>query len=392
MTYWKRLTDATGKHVAGLDHLRALAILLVFLCHYRAYDRPVWVDLIGQFGWTGVDLFFVLSGYLIGEQLFRQTIQHQTIDFKHFYISRSFRILPAYFFVVFVYFLFPFVREREGIAPFWQFMTFTQNFDLDFGNEGTFSHAWSLCIEEQFYLFLPLIITFVTKKYRKRAFLILISVFLIGLLLRGISWLYFVEPYYKHEITDGRFVAYNKWVYYPTYNRLDGLLVGVGIAALISFHPHIKKQIASWGNQLFSVGIVLIILAYFFLKNDRLDFWQTLIGYPLIAIAYGFMVLAVLCPSCFLYRIRWKLSTIVAALSYGIYLCHKFLNHLLQAPMDQLGIPANSNWRVLICALVSILGALLLNRWIEYPFIKWRNKLLNRKKAKPITDNLILTQ
>ncbi|MFC6101990.1 acyltransferase family protein [Olivibacter domesticus] len=393
MLYWKKLTDTEGKHLAGLDHLRAIAIILVFLCHYRAYERPQWVDVVGLFGWTGVDLFFVLSGYLIGEQLFRQVKHDHTINFKHFYISRFFRILPAYFFVVFIYFLFPTVRERDGIAPFWQFMTFTQNFDLDFGNEGTFSHAWSLCIEEQFYLLLPLTITAVLSgKYQKKAVYILVALFLSCAIVRGLSWLYFMKPYYDHGITEGRFVTYNKWVYYPTYNRLDGLLVGVSIAALLTFYPEVKKRLAKWGNRLFIVGVILITIAYFFLKNDRLDFWPTLIGYPLIAVSYGFMVLAVLCPSCFLYRLRWKLSTLIAALSYGVYLCHKFLNHLLQRPLDHLGIPSNSNWRVLICAFISILVALLLNRIIEHPFMRWKNKILRKKMQKPIVDEPILIQ
>lgn len=120
MIYWKKLIDAEEKRLAGLDHLRALAIVLVFLCHYRAYARPQWVDVVGGFGWTGVDLFFVLSGFLIGNQLLRQVARQGYIDFKAYYISRSFRILPVYFFVLALYFLFPWIRERTGIAPLWR--------------------------------------------------------------------------------------------------------------------------------------------------------------------------------------------------------------------------------------------------------------------------------
>src|SRR5690606_41512665 len=98
--YWNQLTDVDRRHLAGLDHLRALAILLVFLCHYRAYDRPAWVNEIGLFGWTGVDLFFVLSGYLIGNQLMQQLKTKQAIGFSEFYLNRALRIFPAYFAVV----------------------------------------------------------------------------------------------------------------------------------------------------------------------------------------------------------------------------------------------------------------------------------------------------
>jgi len=381
MNYWERLSDTKGKHLAGLDHLRAAAIILVFLCHYRAYERPLWVDAIGRFGWTGVDLFFVLSGFLIGEQLLRQIKDDGFIDFKHFYISRALRILPAYFFIVFLYFLFPFLREREGIAPFWQFVTFTQNFDLDFGSEGSFSHAWSLCIEEQFYLLLPVAISFsVEKGHFKKGFYLLLSVFFLGFFVRGLSWMYFVEPYYVHDITDGRFVAYNKWVYYPTYNRFDGLIVGVGIAALVTFSQKLTKQLSQYGNALFVMGVGLIFLAYFFLENDRLDFWPTLLGYPLLALAFGCMVFGAIFPSCFLYRIRWRFSAIIAALSYSIYLCHKMVNELVQTPLNALGIPNDSNWRVLICACCTIMVAFVINRFIEFPFMKWRNILLKRQK------------
>ncbi|WP_353196541.1 hypothetical protein [Parapedobacter defluvii] len=64
--YWNQLVDVDRRHLAGLDHLRALAIILVFLCHYRAYDRPAWVDEIGLFGWTGVDPLLVFCTASVG--------------------------------------------------------------------------------------------------------------------------------------------------------------------------------------------------------------------------------------------------------------------------------------------------------------------------------------
>lgn len=388
MNYWDKLSDAKREHLAGLDHLRVIAITWVFLCHYRAYERPVWVDEIGKFGWVGVDLFFVLSGFLIGAQLLRQLRDRQSIDFRRFYINRTFRILPAYFFIVFLYFAFPFLRERDGIAPFWQFATFTQNFDLDFGNEGAFSHAWSLSIEEQFYLLLPLAISFSREKEGfKKGFYVLVGVFLFGLLVRAASWLHFVEPFYTHNISEGRFVAYNKWVYYPTYNRLDGLIAGVTIAAIVTFYPQLTKRISRYGNQLFFVGVLLTAIAYLFLKDDRLAFWPTLLGYPLLALAFGCMVFGAIFPSCFLYHLKWRWSAVLAALSYSIYLCHKLVNEVLQNPLDELGIPAESNWRVILCACVTLLVALLMNRLIEYPFMKWKHSLLLKKQERAFTEN-----
>lgn len=130
----------------GLDHLRALAIVLVLLYHYRAFKHPVWIETVGRFGLTGVDLFFVLSGFLISGQLFKDMKNGGSIDVKTFYIKRFFRIFPPYFFTVFLYFTFPVFREREALPSLWKFVSFTQNYGLDVINQGTFSHAWSLCI------------------------------------------------------------------------------------------------------------------------------------------------------------------------------------------------------------------------------------------------------
>ncbi|HEX4373461.1 MAG TPA: acyltransferase, partial [Puia sp.] len=140
------------KKFYGLDHLRALAITIVLLFHYQIFKHPGWIAKAGKFGWTGVDLFFVLSGYLIASQLFATMAKRKQISFPEFFIKRFFRIIPAYLVVVAVYFCVPAFREREALSPLWRFLTFTQNFHLDLRSSGTFSHSWSLCIEEQFYL------------------------------------------------------------------------------------------------------------------------------------------------------------------------------------------------------------------------------------------------
>lgn len=144
----------------GLDHLRAFAILYVFLFHYfiLSEGQPQWLPDIAKFGWTGVDLFFVLSGFLISSQLFFQIKQGQNISLKQFFLKRFFRIIPVFLVSLGLYFGFPFFREKESLPPLWKFLTFTQNLGLNLKDFGTFSHAWSLCVEEHFYLILPLIL------------------------------------------------------------------------------------------------------------------------------------------------------------------------------------------------------------------------------------------
>ena len=139
----------------GLDLLRAAAIVWVMYYHAQIMDLVPDSDQVARFGWMGVDLFFALSGYLIGSQLFRPLAQGRTIDAGRFYARRALRTLPAYIAVVAVYFTVPAFRERPTIQPLWQFLTFTENLFIDFYGGKAFSHVWSLCVEEQFYLVVP---------------------------------------------------------------------------------------------------------------------------------------------------------------------------------------------------------------------------------------------
>src|SRR5664279_4470354 len=133
----------TEQKFYGLDNLRAVAIIFVLLFHYNRWvEHPAWFPRAFQFGWTGVDLFFVLSGFLISSQLFAQIKKEGTFSIRDFYIKRFFRILPIHYFVLAVYFLFPFFSNDFGkgqqLSPFWKYVTFTQNFGVDFANRRSF--------------------------------------------------------------------------------------------------------------------------------------------------------------------------------------------------------------------------------------------------------------
>lgn len=148
----EKLKTNSSEKLFGLDHLRTLAILFVFLFHYfiLSEGQPEWLPDFAKFGWTGVDLFFVLSGFLISSQLFAQIKLERAISFRVFFLKRFFRIIPAFLITVGLYFCFPIFREKESLPPIWKFLTFTQNLGLDLKDFGTFSHAWSLCVEEHF--------------------------------------------------------------------------------------------------------------------------------------------------------------------------------------------------------------------------------------------------
>jgi peptidoglycan/LPS O-acetylase OafA/YrhL len=116
---------------------------------------------VHRFGWIGVDLFFVLSGYLIGGQLLAPLARNQRITLGRFLARRALRILPAYLVVLGIYIFLPSWREYPEMSQPWRFLISVQNIGLHGGT--AFSHAWSLAVEDQFYLLLPLVLLFVDR-------------------------------------------------------------------------------------------------------------------------------------------------------------------------------------------------------------------------------------
>lgn len=356
----------------GLDHLRALAIVLVLLFHYkRLYPHPSWIDGIEQLGWTGVDLFFVLSGFLISSQLFKEIKNSNTISLKAFFIKRFFRILPLYYIILAAYFIFPFLREKEALPPLWKFLTFTHNFGSDFPNYGTFFQVWSLCVEEHFYLFFPLLLLLLIKsKGFKKSYWVLLGLFLFGFALRFFLWNTQIQPFGDEGLSN-----WGAIIYAPTYNRLDGLLVGVAIAAIYQWLPNVWAKITNYANYWLIAGILLMVLAYFF-WSDFNNFTTTIFGFPLIAIAYGCMIIGVLSPANFLYRWNSKTTQLIAILSYGIYLSHKAVIVVVQNSVSNLGIAKDSNFMFILCMFLCVVVAWALYLLIEQPFLKLRKRFL----------------
>jgi peptidoglycan/LPS O-acetylase OafA/YrhL len=175
----------------GLDLIRAVAIILVMLFHASLFRLDSAQHWIVRFGWMGVDLFFVLSGFLIAGQLLRPLARGSNPNYSRFFGRRLLRTLPAYFVVLAAYFLVPSIRERPVIQPLWQFLTFTENLLIAPPIPKAFSHAWSLCVEEQFYLLFPAVVAIVALRPSASKIIGLIAiVFLGGMVLRGYLWLH----------------------------------------------------------------------------------------------------------------------------------------------------------------------------------------------------------
>ena len=364
----------TDKHkLLGLDHLRALAITYVFLFHYQFFGHPDWEKNIAGFGWSGVDLFFVLSGFLISGQLFSVIVNGKTISLKEFFIKRIFRIMPPFLFVLLLYFALPSVHEWGHLAPFWRYITFTLNFGLDLKKYGTFSHAWSLCVEEQFYLILPLTFWLFTHfKGGKKAIYFITALFIAGFILRLWGWYHFIVPSLAENNLG---IAWNKYIYYPTYNRLDGLLVGVSIAGIYTFYPSIKEKINRHSNAIMLIGFGLLIAAWF-ISTPQDTFYTCIFGFPLISLAYGTILAAIVCTSNIFYNLKSFVTSQIATLSYSIYLVHKIVIHVTQVWLGNLGMDKNGNLMMAACIIAVICAALAMRYVIEVPALKLRDRVL----------------
>ncbi|RYY87726.1 MAG: acyltransferase [Chitinophagaceae bacterium] len=364
----------------GLDHLRALAILLVFFYHYgHLFPHPQWTFDIGRFGWSGVDLFFVLSGYLIATGLFSEIKRTGKLSLSGFYSRRFWRIVPPFLFVVALYFLFPSLRERGAPAPLWKFLTFTQNIGLDLSQHGSFSHAWSLCIEEQFYALFPLLLLIFYRRAVKCGWWLWLLLVLGGIAVRYATWQIHLAPQLEAE----RFpFEWLKWIYYPTWCRLDGLLGGIAIAALRAFKKERFDRIVRQSNWLLLFGLAALTAAYF-ICYDQQTMAASVAGYPLVAFGYSLLLLGALAPQSILQR-RSKITERVAILSYGLYLVHKFTIYGVQRILKG-WIDEESNAMLLCCFFTCLLVAWLLHRLVERPAQQLREKLSieNRKPGQP---------
>lgn len=350
----------------GLDLLRAIAIVWVMLFHswiIGGLGDPY--DAVAGYGWMGVDLFFVLSGYLIGYQLLKPLSRGEPLQFGEFYRRRAYRILPAFLTVLAIYVLFPAWREAPGMQPLWQFLTFTMNLLIDYQHNQAFSHAWSLCVEEHFYLVFPVLAWLLVHR-GSRGLVIGLCVLVVigGMMIRGDASLHGKD--------------YLESIYYPTYTRLDGLTAGVLLAAIQSYRPRQWAAMQSRANTLAVAGLLTVGIAIG-LFRDR-GFVPAVFGFPLLALGFALLVSAAAGRKSFG---RWRVPGAgwMAAMSYSLYLSHKLAMHGVERMLSSR--PQMHGWIALpIYATAIVLLGALLHYGVERPFLRLRDKPgTNRQKA-----------
>ena len=349
--------------ILEVDGLRGLAISLVLFYHYfgstvQRQPHTLLAYLFAPFrlSWSGVDLFFVLSGFLIGGILL--DARKSTNYFKVFYTRRFFRIVPIYFVLLLTFVGFwlavgssaqpVFSGILAGTMPFWTYPLFIQNFWLaaagTFGT-GWLAPTWSLCVEEQFYLTLPSIVRF----FSRRA--------LIGFVISGIA----AAPLF-------RMILYRSsptgWIGSDVllFCRADALLFGV-LCALLFRSRRWSRRIS--GSSYWFPGLLLTLLGLaVFLTKIGPDFWRVELvsfGYTSLAALYACLLLFVCTrPAHFLAAVaRWRVLRWLGSIAYGTYLFHMPIQALTFALVRR-GAPQIDNFSSLVLTLAALAVTLVL--------------------------------
>ena len=346
---------------------------------------------VAQFGWMGVDLFFVLSGYLIGSQLLKPYRTGERPRLWEFYRRRLYRILPAYLVVLALYSLVPAWKEQDGMSPLWQFLTFTENLFVDYAKNEAFSHVWSLCVEEHFYLLLPILVLWLSRKPALWKTASLIAFFIaVGIGIRAYVLFHVLRP--LSLTADGFAITYIERIYYPTYTHFDGLLAGVGLALIRIFRPGWWAAVSQRGHQLFLFGTCLTGLCFWlflhrFASVTGAAAVGTIVGYPLLSLGLGLLVASSISANGLLARVRIPGATLVATLAFSLYLTHKevvHLDHQYLAGIESRGVGT----MLMLYAVTCMAAAAVLYLCVERPFMILRDRQAGRRAATPEMEAL----
>lgn len=349
------LNHQAKTYMPGLDGLRTFAVLFVILYHLN-------VPYISG-GFLGVDVFFVLSGYLITGILIREWTNTGTIDLKKFYIARFRRLLPALLLMLSLVMTYVTLFDRsllsmvrqDSLAALayvnnWWYIFHEVSYFESFGKPSPLQNLWSLSIEEQFYALWPLLLLF-GLTFRKRL-LQLVALVLFG----SAGWMALL---YVPEADPSR-------VYYGTDTRLFGLLIGATLA--FGWRPDTFKQnMPNVGRHILngSGGISILAILIIMMNVNAYDTFLYYGGFLLIALLTGILIAVIAHPATIWSRLfgsAWL--RVIGTRTYGIYLWH-YPVIILSTPLEQLGTfqPSLALGQVALTLLIAELSY----RFVETP-------------------------
>jgi peptidoglycan/LPS O-acetylase OafA/YrhL len=363
-----------NKRIYGLDILRTFAILSVIYEHgYRLLNPSIisW-NQYDFFVFDGVSIFFVLSGYLIGQiliKLFQRDVSRK--DIYNFWIRRWCRTLPAYFLVLSILGAWFYCINAISIKNLIPYYLFSQN--LFYPISWFFPESWSLSIEEWFYLIVPVLIYFFIRfcslKDKKA---ILVTAFALILLTTG------YRIYYSYTHHEASFVFWDHYYRKQVVTRLDSLMYGVLAAYIFVYY---KEWWTKNRKIMFVIGAAILICSKHFLGFTTNLFYNNVLSFSINSIGTVLLIpllVAIERGEGIIYR----MITFISIISYSMYLINLILVQNLLLPftftLTGMDINAPSFWGIkyLLYVFYSIFGSYLLFVFWERPTTALRDKLM----------------
>ena len=339
--------------ISSVDFFRGIAVLAVVLFHFKGFM---------PFGYLGVEIFFVISGLLVGGLLTKDLNNQKPIHFFKFFLQRGFKIWPSYYMFLLLGTGVAVLLYREShpdqIIPLWdlkRYVFFYQNYT---GGpfHWSFDHVWTLCVEEHFYILLPILYIFIqyifpTHKQKNALFVFVIGVIISGIILKHCSYFF----------TNSRDVIAS------THNRIDALGWGVLLNLIITFFSE-KVKIKKVQVYATCIGMCIFAAAIIGSLYSNNSLFYKMYLHTLIPFAFALILLGVY----YIDFSKLKFIQIIAYYSYNWYLWHPVFVYFIY---DHIG----RNWYgVTVYLTISFLAAALSTIFIEEPLLRKRGEVLGR--------------
>ena len=326
------------KYLPSIDSLRAIAVIAVIIYHIDANYLPG--------GFLGVDLFFVLSGYLISSLIIKEYKSTGTVNLYNFYVRRARRLLPAVYFMITVVLiiitLFNGVLLKKSYldalfgyiySSNWWYIFHKLDYFDSFGSQSPFKHLWSLAIEEQFYMFFPLIFLIFNRKSKsnngnsklnKNFIYVVLSLILVSLIAHILLF----------DINN-----INR-IYFGTDTRAFSLLVGV-VGAILYPMDRLSERTTKKDNMIYSIVSLVSILALIgiMINTSEYNTWLYRGGFLLVAIIGLIIIISSGRQYTFMSKLlSFKPFVFIGKISYSLYLWH-FPILVVTTPVSEIGNP-----------------------------------------------------
>ena len=374
------MSNNKAKYLPSIDSLRALAVLAVIIYHIDVNYLPG--------GFLGVDLFFVLSGYLISSLIIKEYKKTGTLNLYNFYMRRARRLLPAVYFMITVCLVFMvlfngvLLRKSHLDAVFgyiyssnWWYIFHKLDYFDSFGAQSPFKHLWSLAIEEQFYMFFPLIFLIFNRQKKEEGQSSSLNKNFLYIVL-GLILISLVTHILLFDINN-----INR-IYFGTDTRAFSLLVGV-VGALVypmdklSSPTNVKESVLYSVVSLTSISTLIAIMFY----TSEYNIWLYRGGFLLVAVLGLIIIISSGKQHTFISKaLSFRPIVFIGKISYSLYLWH-FPIIVLTTPVSEIGNP--NLFYVTLRIILTFIAATLSYLFVETPirklgFVNYINLLYKR--------------